>query len=88
MKLLGKVRDNSDATEEQIFKLFSIYRTTVSLLPSQVMHSSLSGGIFPLRLTFPENYPERPPKVRFTTEVFHPNGTVCVGRRLDVDFSI
>ncbi|KAH7404572.1 hypothetical protein KP509_15G032400 [Ceratopteris richardii] len=40
------------------------------------------GGIFSLRLTFGENYPEKPPRVRFTSEVFHPNvysdGTLCM----------
>ncbi|KAH7365223.1 hypothetical protein KP509_18G015100 [Ceratopteris richardii] len=40
------------------------------------------GGIFSLRLTFGENYPEKPPRVRFTLEVFHPNvyndGTLCM----------
>ncbi|KAI5063055.1 hypothetical protein GOP47_0021602 [Adiantum capillus-veneris] len=40
------------------------------------------GGIFSLRLTFGEHYPEKPPRVRFTSEVFHPNvysdGTLCM----------
>lgn len=40
------------------------------------------GGIFGLRITFGEHYPEKPPRVRFTTEVFHPNvytdGTLCL----------
>ncbi|KAK9865992.1 hypothetical protein WJX84_006339 [Apatococcus fuscideae] len=40
------------------------------------------GGIFSLRLTFGESYPEKPPRVRFTTEIFHPNvyadGTLCL----------
>ena len=31
-------------------------------------------GIFCLRLIFGENYPEKPPRVRFTSDVFHPNG--------------
>ena len=33
-----------------------------------------SGGVFSLRLTFSERYPEKPPRVRFTSEMFHPNG--------------
>jgi len=36
------------------------------------------GGIFSLRMTFCDQYPDKPPKVRFTTKVFHPNG-VCHG---------
>ena len=40
------------------------------------------GGIFSLRLTFGERYPEKPPRVRFTTDMFHPNvyldGAICL----------
>ncbi len=36
------------------------------------------GGIFSLRMTFCDQYPDKPPKVRFTTKVFHPNGEHCV----------
>lgn len=40
------------------------------------------GGIFSLKLVFPANYPDGPPKVRFTCEMFHPNvyadGTLCL----------
>lgn len=43
---------------------------------------SREGGVFQLRLTFSENYPEKPPRVRFTSEIFHPN--VYVGRCLSV----
>lgn len=40
------------------------------------------GGIYALKMTFPEEYPDKPPKVRFTTKMFHPNvypdGTLCL----------
>jgi len=40
------------------------------------------GGIFSLRMTFTEQYPDKPPRVRFTSEMFHPNiypdGTLCM----------
>ncbi|KAJ7952699.1 Ubiquitin-conjugating enzyme E2 2 [Quillaja saponaria] len=32
------------------------------------------GVVFSLRLTFGDSYPEMPPRVRFTSEMFHPNG--------------
>ena len=40
------------------------------------------GGIFKLLMTFSEDYPNKPPEVRFITNVFHPNvyndGTICI----------
>eukprot|EP01120_Amphizonella_sp_Union-15-10_P002793 TRINITY_DN13081_c0_g1_i2.p1 TRINITY_DN13081_c0_g1~~TRINITY_DN13081_c0_g1_i2.p1 ORF type:complete len:175 (+),score=49.03 TRINITY_DN13081_c0_g1_i2:55-525(+) len=40
------------------------------------------GGTFPLKLQFPEDYPNHPPKVQFLTKVFHPNvyadGRLCL----------
>ncbi|KAG7775403.1 hypothetical protein KL930_003603 [Ogataea haglerorum] len=39
-------------------------------------------GTFRLRLTFDEQYPNKPPNVRFTSEMFHPNvygsGELCL----------
>jgi len=40
------------------------------------------GGLFKLQLNFPNEYPYRPPKVKFLTRVFHPNinahGEICL----------
>ncbi|KAG6440099.1 hypothetical protein BBOV_III003380 [Babesia bovis T2Bo] len=40
------------------------------------------GGIFTLSLKFPNNYPHRPPVVKFITRVYHPNvyqdGSICL----------
>ena len=45
-------------------------------------NSPFDGGLFTLSLAFPESYPTRPPRVRFTCEVFHPNvyadGQLCL----------
>jgi ubiquitin-conjugating enzyme E2 G2 len=34
------------------------------------------GGVFPAELTFPEDYPLSPPKMKFLGEIWHPNGMV------------
>ena len=40
------------------------------------------GGVFTARLTFPNDYPLSPPKMQFTSDMFHPNiypdGRVCI----------
>jgi len=42
------------------------------------------GGVFSLRLSFGEDYPVRPPRVRFTCDMFHPNVYDDGGLCLDV----
>ncbi|KAI8467136.1 MAG: ubiquitin-conjugating enzyme/RWD-like protein [Monoraphidium minutum] len=44
--------------------------------------SPFDGGIFSLRLTFTDSYPSRPPRVKFVSEMWHPNvysdGHLCL----------
>ena len=43
---------------------------------------SSEGGIFNAKMKFPEDYPDKPPKMKFVTPIWHPNvypnGDVCI----------
>ncbi|KAK4336823.1 hypothetical protein RND71_043944 [Anisodus tanguticus] len=57
-----------------------IYKWDVLLLgPPDTLYE---GGLFKCCLTFPKDYPVRPPKLKFISDIWHPNidkeGNVCI----------
>ncbi|XP_042382923.1 ubiquitin-conjugating enzyme E2 2-like isoform X2 [Zingiber officinale] len=68
------LRSASPSSDENLF----VWSATI-LGPDE---TPWEGGVFGLRLTFGDSYPAKPPRVRFTSEVFHPNvyidGTLCI----------
>ncbi|KAG2471292.1 UB2G1 enzyme, partial [Polypterus senegalus] len=57
-----------------------IYKWEVVIIGPQ--DTLYEGGFFKAYLTFPYDYPLRPPKMKFITEIWHPNvaknGDVCI----------
>lgn len=47
--------------------------------------SCYENGLFKLLLTFPTNYPEDPPDIKFITKIYHPNigndGVICISSK-------
>uniref|UniRef100_A0A7N9CV01 Ubiquitin conjugating enzyme E2 G1 n=1 Tax=Macaca fascicularis TaxID=9541 RepID=A0A7N9CV01_MACFA len=53
-----------------------LYRWEVLIIgPPDTLYE---GGVFKAHLTFPKDYPLRPPKMKFITEIWHPNDGVSL----------
>ncbi|KAI9892725.1 MAG: Ubiquitin-conjugating enzyme E2 15 [Vezdaea aestivalis] len=59
----------------------NVYEWEVMLMLSEDIRF-YGGGFFRALLTFPPEYPHKPPKMKFETSIFHPNiyanGEVCI----------
>jgi len=62
------------------FLIFFIFEFFLTLRGPE--GTPFDGGVFRAKLEFPKEYPMSPPKMKFISEMFHPNiypdGTVCI----------
>ena len=53
--------------------IFGFVNSFTILLQNRPEETPWEGGTFKLQMTFTEDYPNKPPKVKFITKMFHPN---------------
>lgn len=78
LRMIKHPVDNCSAGPESDEDLYNWVGTIIGPLGTPY-----EGGVFNITIAFPKDYPFRPPKVKFTTPIYHPNinpnsGNICL----------
>ena len=57
---------------------FKAVHVHVPLWSGALTHIPSEGGCFKAHLIFPKEYPQRPPTMKFISEMWHPNGEIII----------
>lgn len=54
------------------------FRTVIIYYKYKCIIVYREGGVFKAHLTFPREYPQKPPKMQFISEMWHPNSKYII----------
>lgn len=83
--LLHDIESNKNDTTLRCFKIYQMNDDNIFEWEALLFahdESYYKDGIFKLQVTFPQDYPFKPPKIIFLTKIYHPNintnGIICL----------
>ena len=82
--IIGYVQPAKSPAFSVLMSMIAVLRTLSSMClqgylwstSKQILTLCSEGGFFKARLSFPEDFPLNPPKMRFITPMWHPNSTL------------
>jgi len=79
-RVMRELKDYQRSEEPRGFSMGPVDEDDMSRWKATILGpegSPYEGGLFHLNITIPKDYPFKPPRMQFTTKVFHPNISEC-----------